>query len=74
MGGMDAASLFEYDPSSLYRETFRQYTQIGFLLFLFQYGVQGYDLRKQENLNIRNDRTRILHWVSDISLGMMILL
>lgn len=70
MGGMDAGSLFDYDPDSLYRETFRQYTQVGFLLFLFQYGVQWYDVHKNKNLNvkIRNHHTRFLHRVSNISL------
>jgi len=70
MGGMDAGSLFDYDPTSLYRETFRQYTQVGFLLFLFQYGVQWYDVHRNTKINveIRNHQTRLLHRVSNISL------
>ncbi len=68
MGGMDAPSLFDYDTTALYNESFRQFTQIGVILIVTQLCIQWYDLVDNEKLIVRNNRARYIMQISDISL------
>ncbi len=68
MGGIDAASYYDYDAVSLYRESYKQFTQIGVILIVTQHCIQWYDLVGPEKLTALNHRTRYIMQISDISL------